>query len=540
MWARLERRSGRLRYAVDDSESGGGEKDADNAIPLTTDVSALDRKRANDIIASAGHFPEKYRHDGILKISQQVQDLIGDRAEFNTIMDGAWLETCPDYPQSEYESTRDSVWSGSQNRPGSKSEAVTLNGETGDFADTREAWALDGKEVPPETPGAVLCVFIGDRYIGEATQRRTAGTAESDGTAKGESLEKRRLKIEFADDLKFTLNRKYLIKGFLDQDGTSVIFGRPNAGKSFVALDMAAHVALGRSWRGQRVNQMGVLYIAAEGQEGIPARIEAWKRHHGVESIPVLTVIRRKVDLRTKDGHAREIVELIRETEAAHDFKIGWVIVDTLARSLAGGDESSSVDMGAVIDNLDSIRIGGRCHASFIHHSGKDEAKGARGHSSLLGAIDTELEVKRDRIVNDKQRDMLKQAAMGFRLEVVPLGEDAEGDAVTSCVVLPARLGADEEFSDAAIRPKTREAWEAAVLLEGETADTTIDPFADKGPWLSVDDWIATGGPAGDGWTSSRNQTFKRARKELRDAGRIELQEDGQRFRLIHGDEDSE
>jgi hypothetical protein len=81
-----------------------------------------------------------------------------------------------------------------------------------------------------------------------------------------------------------TERRGYLVKGLLASTGLAVIWGPPKCGKSFWAVDVGLHISLGWEYRGRRVQQATVVYIALEGQHGLPARIEAFKRHHGVRS----------------------------------------------------------------------------------------------------------------------------------------------------------------------------------------------------------------------------------------------------------------
>jgi hypothetical protein len=76
-------------------------------------------------------------------------------------------------------------------------------------------------------------------------------------------------------------------------------------------------------------------------------------------------------------------------------------------------------------------------HLMVVHHCGKDEAKGARGHSSLRAATDTEIELKvidaADKTATAyvrKQRDMAGDDVMAFKILPVTL-------AVTSCVIEP-------------------------------------------------------------------------------------------------------
>ena len=73
-----------------------------------------------------------------------------------------------------------------------------------------------------------------------------------------------------------------------------------------------------------------------------------------------------------------------------------------------------------------------------MNHSqreGKDTAKGARGHSSVEGAADTLIAVESETLTVIKLRDGVNGRAYGFSLDVVDLGEDSDGDALSTCVV---------------------------------------------------------------------------------------------------------
>ena len=117
------------------------------------------------------------------------------------------------------------------------------------------------------------------------------------------------------------------------------------------------------------------------------------------------------------------------------------LIVDTVARAMAGGDENCSQDMGALIGACDAIRNELDCTILLIHHAGKDTTKGARGHSSLRAAVDTELEVTgtvNPRVVTvRKQRDLPSGDTFAFDLEPVELGKDPETfDPISACVTV--------------------------------------------------------------------------------------------------------
>jgi hypothetical protein len=112
---------------------------------------------------------------------------------------------------------------------------------------------------------------------------------------------------------------------------------------------------------------------------------------------------------------------------------------------MAGGNENAPDDMGALVANMDAIREATGAMVLFIHHSGKDASKGARGWSGLRAAVDAEIEVIRHEtgareIRVSKMKDGEDNISWGFKLDVVVLGQDADGDDITSCVVIEAEL----------------------------------------------------------------------------------------------------
>ena len=109
--------------------------------------------------------------------------------------------------------------------------------------------------------------------------------------------------------------------------------------------------------------------------------------------------------------------------------------------ALAGGNENTSEDMGAFIALIKRIAGELGCLVLAVHHSGKDEARGSRGHSSLLGAIDVEIEIKREAnepgiLKLSKQRDGEPGLEFGFDLKTVLMGIDSDVQEVKTCVVV--------------------------------------------------------------------------------------------------------
>lgn len=206
-----------------------------------------------------------------------------------------------------------------------------------------------------------------------------------------------------------------LIEGWLNLDSVAVMYGRPKGGKSFVAIDMAMCVAAGRRWHNRHVTQGPVLYVIAEGVRGIGPRVKAWAKVNQHTVPENLIWLPRAVSMLNPQWSGALAT-------VAAELRPRMVIIDTLNRSMAGGDENSSKDMGIVIAAADLIKRSTGACVFIVHHSGKDSTQGARGHSSLLGAVDTELEVKNagDGIItltNTAQKDAADALPLRFTLE---------------------------------------------------------------------------------------------------------------------------
>jgi hypothetical protein len=242
------------------------------------------------------------------------------------------------------------------------------------------------------------------------------------------------------DRIKPTKRPRGLIKGLLSREGLIVVWGPPKCMKTFVVLDWCFHIALGWSYRGRRVTQGPVVYCGFEGQAELPARVEAFRRHRlqGEAAMSSVPFFFQPVTLDLVRDHTLLIAAisatLIRTPPVA-------VVLDTLNRSLRGS-ESSDEDMGAYVRAADAIRDAFACAVLVVHHSGIDTNR-PRGHTSLTGAADVQLSVRRDgddRIIVkiDAAKDMLAGVELVSTFETVEVGVDEDGDPVTSCVIVEA------------------------------------------------------------------------------------------------------
>ena len=259
------------------------------------------------------------------------------------------------------------------------------------------------------------------------------------------------LPLVYFQDVEPALTGEDFLEGVLIRAAMSVFYGPSNCGKTFFACDLALHVAYGKPWNGREVTQGGVIYCAMEGAHGIRNRVTAWARHYGLEGAPIpFAIIPVALNLQDPEADTSRLIEAIETAAAKMGQPVALVVMDTLSRAMAGGNENSPEDMGALVMNSDRIRQATGAHVAWIHHSGKDQAQGARGHSLLRAATDTEIEISRldsnspsvARVT--KQRELEIDGVWTFSLERVELGKNQRGKPVTSCIVTPAETMAQE------------------------------------------------------------------------------------------------
>ena len=238
---------------------------------------------------------------------------------------------------------------------------------------------------------------------------------------------------------------KWRVSGVLPEQGVVSVYGQSGSGKSFLALDLAAAVSSGAPWFDCEVNRAGVVYVCLENEGGLRQRVEAWERYNRQLMPDTFRAVLQPFQL-TGCGDVEKLSTAVIATIGSGAV----VIIDTLNRAAVGVDENSSKEMGRVIQGAKELqeRIGGLI--IVVHHTGKDETKGLRGHSSLLAALDAAIEVSRG---NQRWKWCVKKSKDGnddtthtFRLERIILESDEAGREISSCAV--ASLDAPVDFDD--------------------------------------------------------------------------------------------
>jgi hypothetical protein len=333
-------------------------------------------------------------------------------------------------------------------------------------------------------------------------------------------------------DITVTESPAYLIKGLIPSEGLIVIWGPPKCGKSFFGLDISAHIARGQDYRTRerthRVQQGPVVYLALEGGKGFERRVEAYKRRHAIKDMPFYLVT-KKTNLISQHPLLIDCIKDQCESPVL-------VVIDTLNRSIMGS-ENNDKDMGDYIRAADVIREAFGCAVAIIHHCGTAGDR-PRGHTSLTGAVDAQLAMRRDDegtiIV---QLEYLKDGEEGLqiygRLEVIEIGTDEDGDPMTSCVLVPAEAPAVQEGKRGKLSKRAEEAWRwlaNCLIQKGQPPPTTWDlpNPTDVSSVVRVDEWRAhmvQGGVLKKDDHRDATKRFSEARGILKRNGIIEERE---------------
>jgi len=227
----------------------------------------------------------------------------------------------------------------------------------------------------------------------------------------------------------------WLIKHVLPGESIGMLYGGSGTFKSFIAIDMALHIAHGLPWLGRRTRQGSIVYIAAEGGSGLWPRICAWHRSRRLhyEKTP-LAVVPVALDLKT------DAWRVVESAQAKSLEAPALVIVDTLSQTFAG-EENNAGEVAAYFREIGTrFRQLWKCAVLIIHHTGHVATERPRGSSAMRANLDFMFGVFRDEkemlatVTCTKQKDGEGFQDAVFSLAPMNLGTDEDGDMIKSLV----------------------------------------------------------------------------------------------------------
>jgi len=301
---------------------------------------------------------------------------------------------------------------------------------------------------------------------------------------------------------------EYLIDDVIEGKSLIGLIGPSGSGKTFVALDIALSLATGKDYHDFGASKGLVIMSAGEGHLGIPRRAEAWCKHNGSNlGAASFAITDRAVDLFSEaplNAFCNEIEEIAK---TRGNPKL--IIIDTVARHMAGKDENNAKEMGELVQTADKLKHHYQCAVMLVHHTGHNNQDRARGSTAFKGALDTEILVKslgdNDIIVScEKQKDGPQFDTMQF------LKVSVDPSLALQQVVISA--------------PKTKLAGNQRLAMD-TFYEATKGNVASAG--LTLDEWrpLFNERHTGDN-QSTKNTAFARARKELVDKGLLKCSDD--------------
>lgn len=289
----------------------------------------------------------------------------------------------------------------------------------------------------------------------EQPQDDTGTTRDKSGTTPGQ---KRRFLVYTHENIDALPDTAWTVKNILPDIGVGALHGESTVGKSFLALDLAAAITEGRSWFGHKTRKRPVAYLVLEGIGGFKKRLRAYEIAHGrklpnkdLHIIGVDPV--EGFDIRNHD-HCTELSASLPEDCI--------IVVDTLSQAALGRNENTSEDGGKVLAGA-RVLAGSSRFVLFVAHCGKDQTRGISGWYGFFAALDMNIEVTRQASgyvwTAKKVKDGMDGIKGHFKRDVVELGEDTDGETITSCVIRP-----DESVrAEAAPREKMTTGMQIAV-----------------------------------------------------------------------------
>lgn len=234
---------------------------------------------------------------------------------------------------------------------------------------------------------------------------------------------------------------EWLVKNFLPALGVGIVYGQSTVGKSFVVLYFALRIALGKDVLGHKTKKSGVLYVAAEGQNGMRKRIKALRDKFELKS-EAFQYIGDTVNLLDEthvEGLVQAACDARDEMLTSAGLDLGLIVIDTTSAAMPGGNENAGEDMSRVL--AAGQRIGQEAGALvlFIAHPGKDSERGVRGWSGQTANVDAQIflstndEDPKLRVgVVQKLKDGEDGEKFAYRLKQIDMGRDEDGDRITS------------------------------------------------------------------------------------------------------------
>lgn len=389
-------------------------------------------------------------------------------------------------------------------------------------------------------------------YVADALARagRIPNNAESSDETPIASEPASGFKIYWHGQIDYRESRPQLIQDVLPEVGCGLMSGQWGTFKTFAADDMAHACMSGEPFLGHDVvRRGGVLFIAVEGANEVPIRMQAVIEDRGrIEGNAPFAWIEQCPPLTGKNA-ADEICRIAQLIAAQLKEWFGvplvLIVIDTVIAGAGysrDGQENDAAAGQAVMSTLASVAKRCRCFVLGIDHFGKTVETGTRGSSAkesaadvviaLLGDKSVSGDVTNTRLALRKRRGGRNGEEYPFTVRKVDMGLDSFGKPMSTLVI---------DWGTAQTpQADTKQRWTKSLRLLRSILMTMLadhgrelQPFADGPSVRAVDVEIVRGEfcrqyPA-DGTerqkADARRKAFKRAMLEAQSASLIQMRE---------------
>lgn len=246
--------------------------------------------------------------------------------------------------------------------------------------------------------------------------------------------------------------RKWNIKRLIPQNGIGLISGQWGSGKTTVALELAAAVAMNGTFARLPIKRQGItLFFALEGIDIVQSTLEALsiEKYDGKRirmyytGEPIKLLDQKGVDRAIQIAKAAML-----KADKEERLPLVMIVFDTVMMAAGYGNEGAEQDnvVGAkLLQAFAKIKEATGALVIGLDHYGKDISTGTRGGSAkedaadfvvaLLGDRDPSGKVTNRRMVLRKIRGAAAGAEHPFDLKVVDIGVDEDGDPDFGAVV---------------------------------------------------------------------------------------------------------
>lgn len=294
--------------------------------------------------------------------------------------------------------------------------------------------------------------------------------------------------------------QEWVLEGLIPKGELVLLTGGAGGGKSFLALEIAAHVCSGRSFGGRAVQQGGVVALFAE-----DSRAQTVRRTRAIEyslSLPSsvwagATWLPRdamtggpELFIEGRDGRVSPTPLWRAFADRARQARPAMIIVDN-ANTVFAGDHNRMASVGAFLNHLEALARETGAAVVLVHHPNKSGDSAMAGSAAYTNRPRAVLQLNGEPASNIAKLELIKcnVGPIGVILPFTRLGNGvlaphvASGNAPVTQATLDAQI-------DAAILAELR-------LIE--TSNSYVSPAKQSAeyapPILRVSGSLATLGP---------------------------------------------